>query len=51
MKTGARGLRGIFESMMTEIMYEIPSDPDVERCIITEDVVENGAKPLLEKRA
>ncbi|NLA69897.1 MAG: ATP-dependent protease ATP-binding subunit ClpX, partial [Clostridiales bacterium] len=51
MKTGARGLRGIFESMMTEIMYEIPSDPDVERCIITKDVVENGAKPLLEKRA
>lgn len=51
MKTGARGLRGIFESMMTEIMYEIPSDPDIERCIITKDVVENGAKPLLEKRA
>ena len=46
MNTGARGLRGIFEGMMTEIMYEIPSRPDVEKCIITKDVVD-GTKPAI----
>ena len=43
--TGARGLRSIVESFMTNIMYDIPSEPDVEKCIINEDVVLNGAKP------
>ena len=43
--TGARGLRSIVESFMTNIMYEIPSEPNVEKCIINEDVVLNGAKP------
>ena len=32
-KTGARGLRGIMEDIMTDIMYEIPSRNDVEKCI------------------
>lgn len=48
LKTGARGLRGIFESMMTDIMYEIPSRPEITKCTITKDVVVNGARPLLE---
>ena len=47
MNTGARGLRGIFESIMTDMMYELPSRPDVARCTITADVVNNGAEPLL----
>ena len=47
LNTGARGLRGIFEGIMTEIMYELPSRPDVEKCIITKEVVEGTAKPVL----
>lgn len=47
MNTGARGLRGIFESIMTEIMYEIPSRTDVEKCIITKDVVDGSKTPIL----
>ena len=50
LKTGARGLRGIFESMMTDIMYELPSMPDVSKCIITKDVVLNGAEPVLVRK-
>ena len=50
LKTGARGLRGIFEKMMTEIMYELPSRPDIVKCTITEDVVVNGAEPVYEYR-
>lgn len=48
--TGARGLRGIFEKMMTDIMFELPSRDDVTKCIITKDTVENGAEPVLETR-
>ena len=47
LNTGARGLRGIFEGMMTDIMYEIPSRPDVEKCVITKEVVEGTAEPVL----
>ena len=47
LKTGARGLRGIFEKMMTDIMYRIPSIDGVRECIITRDVVESGAQPIL----
>jgi ATP-dependent Clp protease ATP-binding subunit ClpX len=43
--TGARGLRSIVESFITGIMYDIPSHPEIGKCIITEDVVLNGAKP------
>ena len=50
LNTGARGLRGIFEKIMTDIMYELPSMPDVKKCIITKDTVENGAEPLMIKR-
>jgi ATP-dependent Clp protease ATP-binding subunit ClpX len=47
LNTGARGLRGIFESLMTDIMYELPSRPEVEKCIITADVVNGDAEPKL----
>ncbi|MDW7667400.1 MAG: ATP-dependent Clp protease ATP-binding subunit ClpX [Bacillota bacterium] len=46
-KTGARGLRGILEKVMTEIMYDIPSRYDIEKCIITKDTVLNDKGPTL----
>ena len=44
-KTGARGLRSIMENLMRDIMFELPSNPDVAKVIITEDNVKNGTKP------
>lgn len=46
-KTGARGLRSIFEKSMMEIMYEIPSRDDIEKCIITKDTIEGSKEPKL----
>ena len=46
-KTGARGLRGIMERMMTDIMYDLPSRNDVAKCIITKDTVEADHEPEL----
>lgn len=46
-KTGARGLRGIIEDVMTDVMFEIPSRHDVEKCIITKAVIEDGVQPTL----
>lgn len=45
-KTGARGLRAITESIMTEIMYSIPDEKDLEKIIITREVIENGKMPV-----
>ncbi|MBQ6496244.1 MAG: ATP-dependent Clp protease ATP-binding subunit ClpX [Firmicutes bacterium] len=46
-KTGARGLRGIMERIMTDIMYDLPSRKDVVKCIITKDTVEADKEPEL----
>ncbi len=46
-KTGARGLRGIMENAMTNIMYEIPSKTNVKKCIITKESIEKGVDPTL----
>ncbi len=46
-KTGARGLRGIMEKIMTGIMYEMPSRDDIEKCIVTRDTVEKQQEPEL----
>ncbi len=46
-KSGARGLRAILESAMLEVMYEIPSRDDVTECVVNEEVIEQGAEPLL----
>ena len=46
-KTGARGLRGIMEKLMTNVMYELPSRKDVKKCIITKETVEKGSDPEL----
>jgi len=46
-KTGARGLRAIMESVMLDVMYDVPALEDVASCVITKDVVEGEAKPEL----
>lgn len=46
-KTGARGLRGILEEIMLEVMYEIPSREDIEKCIITKETILNKTEPTL----
>jgi ATP-dependent Clp protease ATP-binding subunit ClpX len=46
-KSGARGLRSILEGVMLDLMYDIPSRDDVEECVINQEVVEQGAQPLL----
>ncbi|MDS1030482.1 ATP-dependent Clp protease ATP-binding subunit ClpX [Bacillota bacterium LX-D] len=45
--TGARGLRAILESVMLDVMYDIPSRSDVTKCVITKDVISGKEKPLL----
>ena len=46
-KTGARGLRAILESIMLDVMYEVPSRSDVKKCVITKDTVRNAKVPML----
>jgi ATP-dependent Clp protease ATP-binding subunit ClpX len=44
-KTGARGLRSIMEDVMMDMMYEIPSDPNIGICTINRDTIDKKAKP------
>jgi len=46
-RTGARGLRSIVESLLLDIMYDLPSLKNLERVVIDESTVENTARPLL----
>ncbi len=46
-KSGARGLRAIFEEIMLDIMYDIPSQENVKECVVSEDVILKREKPLL----
>ena len=46
-KTGARGLRGVIEDAMLDIMYEIPSKQNVKECIIDDKVIRKEAEPKL----
>ncbi len=45
--TGARGLRSIIEETMTEIMFEVPSDKNVKRCIVTKECITGDTQPKL----
>lgn len=45
--TGARGLRAIIESIMLDVMYDVPSRTDIEKCVITKQVVEEKMPPEL----
>ena len=44
-KTGARGLRSIIEEIMRDIMFDIPSNPNIEKCIVTKETVLEGKEP------
>ena len=46
---GARGLRAVMEGILTQIMFDIPSDPTVVKVTITRDCVEGKSQPLLER--
>jgi ATP-dependent Clp protease ATP-binding subunit ClpX len=46
-KTGARGLRGVIETAMMDIMFDLPSKPNVKECIIDEKVINEGQAPKL----
>ena len=46
-KTGARGLRSIIEEIMRDIMFDIPSNPNIEKCIITKDTVLGTSRPKI----
>ncbi|MDC1295669.1 ATP-dependent Clp protease ATP-binding subunit ClpX [Myxococcota bacterium] len=46
-KSGARGLRAILENAMLDLMYELPSRDDVEECVVGEELIEQGAQPVL----
>ncbi len=50
LKTGARGLRTIFENLMLDSMYDIPSEENVEKVIIDKDVVLGNKKPEIIKK-
>jgi len=46
-KAGARGLRGILEEIMLDVMYDLPSRTNVKECIISDDVVLRTKEPIL----
>jgi len=46
-KSGARGLRAIMENIMLEIMYDMPSQPNIKEVVISEDVVEKHEPPIV----
>lgn len=46
-RTGARGLRSIMESIMLEVMFEVPSEPEIKEVVISEDTVVRREKPMI----
>jgi ATP-dependent Clp protease ATP-binding subunit ClpX len=48
--TGARGLRAILEDVMLDIMYDLPSQDDIENVVITKDVIEKRTEPVIQAR-
>ncbi len=46
-KTGARGLRGVLEQAMLEVMFDLPSRKNIKECIVDEDVITQGDRPKL----
>ena len=48
-KSGARGLRSLIEEVMLDVMYDIPDQKDVKKCMITADVVNGLANPILKR--
>ncbi len=50
-KTGARGLRNVLETVMLDIMYDLPNTAKGKQCIITKSVIENNEAPLFLSKA
>ena len=50
-KTGARGIRGIMEGLLSKLMFECPSDPDIERIVITRACVDKTEEPIIIRKA
>lgn len=48
-KTGARGLRAILEQVMLDVMYDLPGNEKVSKCIVTRDAIIGAGKPVLEE--
>ncbi len=48
--TGARALRSVLEGIMMDIMYNVPSEPELESCLITKQVVLGGKKPVYKRK-
>jgi ATP-dependent Clp protease ATP-binding subunit ClpX len=48
-KTGARGLRSIIEQVMLDVMYDLPGNEKISKCIITKDSITGEGKPILEE--
>ncbi|MFW6001179.1 MAG: ATP-dependent Clp protease ATP-binding subunit ClpX [Halanaerobium sp.] len=46
--TGARGLRSVVENTVLDIMYDLPSRPEIKKCVITKEVINNNSEPILE---
>jgi ATP-dependent Clp protease ATP-binding subunit ClpX len=46
-KTGARGLRTVLEDTLLDVMYEVPSRTDVQKCIVSAETIRNRQRPLL----
>lgn len=46
-KSGARGLRSVLEAAMLDVMYELPSKENVQECVISEQVIEDGEYPVV----
>jgi len=46
-KSGARGLRAIMENVMLDIMYDIPSQPNIKEVVISEEVIAHGEQPIV----
>ncbi|MSR77819.1 MAG: ATP-dependent Clp protease ATP-binding subunit ClpX [Candidatus Omnitrophica bacterium] len=49
--TGARGLRSILETIMLDVMYDVPSETNIVECVISREVVEGKERPLLIRRS
>jgi ATP-dependent Clp protease ATP-binding subunit ClpX len=47
LKTGARGLRTIIEQVLLDVMYEVPSHPEVVKCVVNADCITRNTPPLL----
>src|SRR5918994_1814142 len=50
-RTGARGLRTVLEDTLLDVMYEVPSRSDVEKCIVNADTIKSRHRPLLVTRS